>query len=108
MEIDKTVALVTGASRGIGAALVRGLLEYGASKVYAAARQDADLAALRAQRDHRIIPVHLDVTNAGDVARVAHMATDLTILFNNAGVLQFGSVLDVPPASFNQHFDVNF
>ena len=38
MRIDNTIALVTGANRGIGAALVEALLEQGASKVYAAAR----------------------------------------------------------------------
>jgi NAD(P)-dependent dehydrogenase (short-subunit alcohol dehydrogenase family) len=32
----------------------------------------------------------------------------VSILFNNAGVLNFGSVLDAPPTAFNQHFDVNF
>ena len=39
MKIENTVALVTGANRGIGAALVQALLERGASKVYAAARR---------------------------------------------------------------------
>ena len=47
MRIDNTIALVTGANRGIGAALVEALLERGASKVYAAARQEADVAGLR-------------------------------------------------------------
>ncbi len=46
MKIKNTVALVTGANRGIGAALVHALLERGASKVYAAARQEADLTTL--------------------------------------------------------------
>ena len=104
----RTPSLVTGANRGIGAALVHALLEGGASKVYAAARREADLAALGAKDDRRIVPVHLDVTDAAQVARVADQAGDLRILFNNAGVLNFGSVLDAPPAAFNQNFDVNF
>jgi NAD(P)-dependent dehydrogenase (short-subunit alcohol dehydrogenase family) len=108
MDIKNTVALVTGANRGIGAALVQALLDRGASKVYAAARQDADLARLRAKDDRRIVPVHLDVTDADQVARVADQAGNLRILFNNAGVLNFGSVLDAPTAAFSQNLDVNF
>jgi len=108
MEIKDTVALVTGANRGIGAALVQALLDHGASKVYAAARQQADLAGLRAKDKQRIVPVHLDVTDAAHVARVAGQAGDLRILFNNAGVLNFGSVLEAPTAAFSQNFDVNF
>ena len=108
MKIENTIALVTGANRGIGAALVRALLERGAAKVYAAARQEADLPSLGAEADRRIVPVHLDVTNAAHLARVAGQARDLKILFNNAGVLNFGSVLDAPPTAFNQNFEVNF
>jgi NAD(P)-dependent dehydrogenase (short-subunit alcohol dehydrogenase family) len=108
MKIENTVALVTGANRGIGAALVHALLERGASKVYAAARHEADLAGLSANGGSRIVPVHLDVTNAAQVARVADQASDVRILFNNAGVLNFGRVLDAPPTAFNQTFDVNF
>ena len=108
MKIENTVALVTGANRGIGAALVEALLERGASKVYAGARQEADLLAVGAQADRRIIPVHLDVTNAAHVERVAAQARDVSLLFNNAGVLNFGSVLDAPPTAFNRNLDVNF
>lgn len=108
MKIENTVALVTGANRGIGAALVRALLEKGASRVYAAARQETDVAALGAKGDRRVVPVHLDVTNAAHFARVAEQAGDVRILFNNAGVLNFGSVLDAPPTAFTQNFDVNF
>jgi NAD(P)-dependent dehydrogenase (short-subunit alcohol dehydrogenase family) len=63
---------------------------------------------LRAKGDRRIVPVHLDVTNAAHVARVGGQARDVSILFNNAGVLNVGSVLDAPPTAFNQNFDVNF
>jgi NAD(P)-dependent dehydrogenase (short-subunit alcohol dehydrogenase family) len=108
MKIDNTVAFVTGANRGIGAALVRALLENGASKIYAAVRQEADLPTVGARADRRVVPVHLDVTNPAHVARAAREASDVSLLFNNAGVLNFGSVLDAPPAAFSQNFDVNF
>src|SRR5262245_27117411 len=108
MKIENTAALVTGANRGIGAALVQALLERGPAKVYAAARQEVDLPAVGAKNDRRVIPVHLDVTNPAHVARVAGQAGDVSILFNNAGVLNFGSVLDAPSTAFTQNFDVNF
>src|SRR5689334_737516 len=108
MKIENTVALVTGANRGIGAALVHALLESGASKIYAAARQKPDLANVGVKGDRRIVPVHLDVTDAAHVARVAGQASDVSLLFNNAGVLNFGSVLDAPPTAFTHNFEVNF
>jgi NAD(P)-dependent dehydrogenase (short-subunit alcohol dehydrogenase family) len=108
MKIENSVALVTGANRGIGAALVEALLEGGVSKVYAAARHEGALPIIRAKNDRRIVPVHLDVTNGAHVARVAGQAHDVSILFNNAGVLNVGSVLDAPPTAFNRNFDVNF
>jgi NAD(P)-dependent dehydrogenase (short-subunit alcohol dehydrogenase family) len=108
MQIRNTVALVTGANRGIGAALVRTLLDEGASKVYAAARHDTDLNALAAAGDSRIVPVRLDVTDDDQVERIASEAGDVRILFNNAGVLDFGSVLDAPAAAFIKNFGVNF
>jgi len=108
MNIENTVALVTGANRGIGAALVEALLERGASKVYAAARRESDLGTIPSKTGRRIVPVHLDVTNAAHLARVAGQAGDLQLLFNNAGVLNSGSVLDAPSTAFSANFEVNF
>lgn len=61
MKIENTVALVTGAKRGIGAALVQARIEGGASKVYAAARQEADLSTVGARNDRRLVAAHLDI-----------------------------------------------
>jgi NAD(P)-dependent dehydrogenase (short-subunit alcohol dehydrogenase family) len=108
MKINGSVALVTGANRGIGAALVQVLLERGAFKVYATARREADLARLEAGSDRRVVPIRLDVTDADQLAELTSSAADVSLLFNNAGVLNFGSVLDAPPADFAHHFDVNF
>jgi NAD(P)-dependent dehydrogenase (short-subunit alcohol dehydrogenase family) len=107
MRIRGTVALVTGANRGIGAALVQELLEQGAAKIYATARQQADLAQIAGKSD-RIVPIQLDITDSRQLATVAREATDVQILFNNAGVLDFGSVLDAPTEAFNRNFEVNF
>jgi NAD(P)-dependent dehydrogenase (short-subunit alcohol dehydrogenase family) len=107
MQMRGIVAFVTGANRGIGAALVQELLDQGAAKIYATARQHADLAKI-AMKDARIVPIQLDVTDGAQIANVAREAEDVQILFNNAGVLDFGSVLDAPPEAFNRNFDVNF
>ena len=84
---------------------MRVLLERGASKVYAAARRESDLGSLGAKADSRVVPVHLDVTKPAHLARVASQAEDVQILFNNAGVVNFGSVLDAPSTAFSQNFD---
>ena len=81
--INGAVALVTGANRGIGRALVEALLARGAKKVYAAAR---DPRALQILTDERLVPLELDVTNAEQVRMVEAAAPDIDLLFNNAGV----------------------
>ena len=69
MQIKNSVALVTGANRGIGRALVEVLLERGASRVYATGRDAASLDAV-AQLDGRVRTIKLDVKSAAD-ARAA-------------------------------------
>ena len=70
--IKGTVALVTGANRGIGRALVEALLRRGAQKVYATARRPETLSDLR---DRRVIPLQLDVTDGSQIAAVARAVT---------------------------------
>jgi len=108
MQVKGNVALVTGANRGIGLALVRVLLDHGIAKVYATARRDEDLASLGAIGDARIAPMRLDVTDRDQVNRATVKGIDVSLLFNNAGVLDFGGVLDAAPEKFNRNFDVNF
>ena len=62
MKVEKAVALVTGANRGIGRALVEELLERGAARVYATARNAADLEPVAASDRKRVSPLPLDVT----------------------------------------------
>ncbi|MDX2183926.1 MAG: SDR family oxidoreductase [Gemmatimonadaceae bacterium] len=84
--IAGTVALVTGANRGIGAALVTALLARGAAKVYATARRPETLEALIAGHGDRVVPLTLDVTDPAQVAALAASAPDVRLLVNNAGV----------------------
>ena len=80
MKIEGAVALVTGANRGLGAAFCRSLLDRGAIKVYAGARD------VRRLTHDSVIPVELDVTSAADVAAAADRCGDVTLLLNNAGI----------------------
>jgi NAD(P)-dependent dehydrogenase (short-subunit alcohol dehydrogenase family) len=88
MEIQNAVALVTGANRGLGRHLAAALLERGAAKVYAAARnpETVDLPG--------VVPVRLDITDREAVAAAAAAAGDVTLLVNNAGSLTRAGLLE--------------
>ncbi|HEY0351245.1 MAG TPA: SDR family NAD(P)-dependent oxidoreductase, partial [Gemmatimonadales bacterium] len=66
LKIEGRVALVTGANRGIGLALVEALQEQGAKRIYAAARKPEALADLAALSHGVVVPVRLDITNETD------------------------------------------
>ncbi|MET7855753.1 SDR family oxidoreductase [Streptomyces sp. NPDC005318] len=87
MEIKGSVALVTGANRGIGRAFARALIDRGAAKVYAGARDPASV------NDEDVTPLRLDVTEPEEVAAAAAAAGDVTIVINNAGVGGFSTEL---------------
>jgi NAD(P)-dependent dehydrogenase (short-subunit alcohol dehydrogenase family) len=87
-RIEGSVALVTGASRGIGRAITEALLERGVAKVYATARDPRTLAELRESYGSRMVVLRLDVTDADQVAEVAREATDVDLLINNAGAFE--------------------
>ncbi|MEO3745967.1 SDR family oxidoreductase [Plantactinospora sp. B5E13] len=80
MKVSGSVALVTGANRGIGRQFARLLLERGASKVYATARnpEAIDVPGVQALR--------LDITDPASIAAAASVATDVDLLVNNAGI----------------------
>jgi NAD(P)-dependent dehydrogenase (short-subunit alcohol dehydrogenase family) len=86
-KIEGRVALVTGANRGIGRALVEALLERGAGKVYATARKPETLAELAAITAGKVVPLRLDITDAVRVREAAELATDVDLLINNAAIV---------------------
>ncbi|AOK43789.1 SDR family oxidoreductase [Burkholderia vietnamiensis] len=102
MKIQGSVALVTGANRGLGAAFTRALLAAGAAKVYAAAREASTVTA------SGVVPVRLDVTRADQVEALARELGDVSLLVNNAGIGGAGAVL--APSSIDmlrQQFETN-
>src|SRR5262245_9740737 len=96
-RLDGKIALVTGASRGIGRAVALALADEGAH-VIAAARTDSDLQSLAREieaKGVRALPVAGDLTQTADVDRLAAEAQQLgavDILVNNAGVGKFGTL----------------
>ena len=90
MKIDGSVALVTGANRGLGRVYARELVKRGAAKVYGAARDPAGVT------EPGVTPIALDVTDAERVAQVAAQCADVSLLVNNAGVLNISTFISAP------------
>ncbi len=85
-EIKNKVALVTGSNRGIGEAYLLHLLQAGAKKVYAAARDLDNLKSIVALNPDIIEPILLDVTDAEHIRSLSEKISALDILVNNAGI----------------------
>jgi NAD(P)-dependent dehydrogenase (short-subunit alcohol dehydrogenase family) len=102
MEIQGTTVLVTGANRGLGRHLVDVLLERGAAKVYAASRVPVSSG------DPRVAGIALDLTNQDTISAAAAIATDATIVINNAGTASFAGPLDSDPAAVRGEMAVNY
>lgn len=103
MNIKDATVLVTGANRGLGLVFTRELLARGARKVYAAARDPATITEAGVQ------PLRLDVTNPDDVAAAAKLASDVTLVINNAGIARAGGFLaEDSEAVTRRIFETNF
>lgn len=99
MTIHGKTILVTGASRGIGRALVEEALSRGAARVYAAARQPVT------HPDGRVTPLTLDVTDPEQIRAAADSVESVDLLINNAGVQPVDDLSD--PAALEQALAVN-
>jgi 3-oxoacyl-[acyl-carrier protein] reductase len=108
------VAIVTGASKGIGAAIAKSLGQAGAAVVvnYASSREGADrVVAEIAAQGGKAIAVQGDVAKADDVRRLFAATKEafgaLDVLVNNAGVFQFDPLEAVTEQEFHREFNIN-
>lgn len=110
LELDGKVAIVTGASRGLGAAAVRSLVAEGV-KVVAAARSGDELEKLAAEAPGRIAGVVCDMRDAAGLTALPERALAefgrLDILVNNAGIAPAGKFLDATAELLEDVFAVN-
>jgi len=113
-ELTGKVAIVTGASKGIGAGIAKGLAEAGAAVVvnYASSRAGADRVVSEiVDQDGRAIAVQGDVARAADVRRLFEETRkafgSLDVLVNNAGVFQFEPLEAVTEDEFHREFNTN-
>ncbi len=108
MKISGAIALVTGANRGLGLHFVEALIEFGAAKIYATARNIDALAPLAEKYQNQFVPLSLDVTEQAQVEVAAEKATDVTLLLNNAGALNHRGLMEaVDLSGFEAEMAVN-
>lgn len=93
-DIKNKVALVTGANRGIGKAIVEAFLKHGASQVYAAVRRLDSATPLIERYGDRVLPVQLDLTKPETITAMAAIAGDAQVVVNNAAVFMAATPLD--------------
>jgi NAD(P)-dependent dehydrogenase (short-subunit alcohol dehydrogenase family) len=101
MQIEGAVALVTGGNRGLGEQFVKALLDAGAAKVYAAARNPASVRVPGA------VPIALDITDPASVRAAAEQAQDVTLLVNNAGSSTGAAILDGALDAYRTEFETH-
>ena len=114
-KLDGKVAIVTGASKGIGASIAEELAREGASVVvnYASSKEGADAVVKRITDDGgKAVAVGANLSKPEDVTKLIEGATQafggkLDVLVNNAGVYEFAPLEQVTPEHFHRQFNLN-
>src|SRR3712207_5557039 len=102
MQISGSVALVTGANRGLGRHFVQQLLDRGAKRVYATARRPESVDVPGIER------LALDITDPQQVEAAARVADDVTLLVNNAGISTGANLVTGDLAEIRRELDTHF
>jgi 2-dehydro-3-deoxy-D-gluconate 5-dehydrogenase len=110
LDLEGRVAIVTGASRGLGEAAATALVAEGV-RVLAAARSTAALEKLQSADPERIAIATVDMRDADQVAALADAAVErfgrLDVVVNNAGIAPAGRFVDQPQEEWDEVFAVN-
>jgi NAD(P)-dependent dehydrogenase (short-subunit alcohol dehydrogenase family) len=102
MNLQDSVAVVTGSNRGLGREFAAQLLERGAKKVYATARDPERVQV------PGVTPLDLDITDPDSIARAAAVAGDATVIVNNAGILTGAGLANGDLTKIELELDTNF
>jgi 3alpha(or 20beta)-hydroxysteroid dehydrogenase len=109
-RFDGSVALISGGARGMGAEHVRGLCAEGGLVVFGDILDDEG-RALEEEIGKAARYVHLDVTNENDwedaVATAEEQYGPITLLVNNAGIVEYGAIGEMTPDEFRRVIDIN-
>jgi short-subunit dehydrogenase len=87
-DVEDRVALVTGANRGIGKAIVEALIAHNAKKVYAAVRDIDTAKPLVEKFKDKVVPIQIDLAKPETIKMAAQNAQDVELVINNAGILK--------------------
>ena len=107
----KKIAIITGATGGLGQEFVRAVLKEKPVEVWAIARNADKLNALQSKFGRRVRPVVCDLSKRDDIERIAQLLEserpDVRLLINNAGIARMGSTADFSDDEISKLIDIN-
>ncbi|MEO0508290.1 MAG: SDR family oxidoreductase [Verrucomicrobiota bacterium] len=107
-DIANKVALISGANRGIGKAIVESFIQHGAAKVYAGVRSLEKADGLVSEFGDKVVPIALDYNDPASILAAADNASDVQVVVSNAGILlQATALSDDVIETFEKELEVN-